>query len=146
MKNLCAGILTIYFPQLFQYDQLVLLEGQINQKINSNDPGTDVGYWESLLQQLKAHMARVRTESETHILYIALWYHTRGIYIPTYVFLMVLVLLQARLRDKHQALLRKKLFSLRQQVSWASILSIRSGIYLEGEWEAQGSLSLSLSP
>ena len=42
-----------------QYDQLVLLEQQINQKINSNDPGTDVGYWESLLQQLKAHMARV---------------------------------------------------------------------------------------
>ena len=52
---------------IFQYDQLVLLEGQINQKINSNDPGTDVGYWESLLQQLKAHMARVRTESETLI-------------------------------------------------------------------------------
>ena len=44
---------------LFQYDQLVLLEQQINTKINSNDPGTDVGYWESLLQQLKAHMARV---------------------------------------------------------------------------------------
>ncbi len=39
----------------------MLLEGQINQKINSNDPGTDVGYWESLLQQLKAHMARVST-------------------------------------------------------------------------------------
>ena len=46
---------------MLQYDQLVLLEGQINQKINSNDPGTDVGYWESLLQQLKAHMARVST-------------------------------------------------------------------------------------
>ena len=39
----------------------MLLESQINQKINSNDPGTDVGYWESLLQQLKAHMARVST-------------------------------------------------------------------------------------
>ena len=52
---------------IFQYDQLVLLEGQINQKINSNDPGTDVGYWESLLQQLKAHMARVRIEFETLI-------------------------------------------------------------------------------
>ena len=48
----------IFFPTL-QYEQLVLLEKNINQKISSNDPGTDVGYWESLLQQLKAHMARV---------------------------------------------------------------------------------------
>ena len=119
----------------------MLLEGQINQKINSNDPGTDVGYWESLLQQLKAHMARVRTESETHI---ALWYHKKYIYLHIF---MILVWLQARLRDKHQALLRKKLFSLRQQVSWAPIiLSALSGIYFKDEWGAQGSLSFSLSP
>ena len=42
-----------------QHDQLVLLEDQINQKIHGSDSGTDVGYWEALLQQLKAHMARV---------------------------------------------------------------------------------------
>ena len=56
------------------------LEEQINGKISGADAGTDVGYWESLLQQLKAHMAR------------------------------------ARLRDRHQAMLRKKLFQLKQEV------------------------------
>ena len=40
----------------------------------------DVGYWESLLHQLKAYMAR------------------------------------ARLHDKHQAMLQKQLFKLRQEV------------------------------
>ena len=42
-----------------QYQQLMALEQQINSRISSADSGTDVGYWESLLQQLKAHMARV---------------------------------------------------------------------------------------
>jgi len=42
-----------------QYKQLQLLESQINSKVHSSDPGTDVGYWESLLQQLQAYMARV---------------------------------------------------------------------------------------
>ncbi len=47
-------------PDDWQHDQLVLLEDQINRKIHGSDPGTDVGYWEALLAQLKAHMARVR--------------------------------------------------------------------------------------
>ena len=42
-----------------QYGQLIALEQQINSKITSPGSGTDIGYWESLLQQLKAHMARV---------------------------------------------------------------------------------------
>jgi hypothetical protein len=42
-----------------QYDELVQLEAKIKSKIAGADSGTDVGYWESLLQQLNAHMARV---------------------------------------------------------------------------------------
>jgi hypothetical protein len=63
------------------YGQLIALEQQINSKITSPGSGTDIGYWESLLQQLKAHMAR------------------------------------AQLKDKHQAMLRKKLFQLKQEQS-----------------------------
>ena len=35
------------------------LEEQVEKKLRGGDTGTDIGYWESLLQQLKAHMARV---------------------------------------------------------------------------------------
>jgi hypothetical protein len=39
--------------------QLELLEKSIHSKLRGGE-GVDVGYWESLLQQLKAHMARTR--------------------------------------------------------------------------------------
>lgn len=55
------------------------LQQQIQAKIDG-DNAVDIGYWEALLQQLKAHMAR------------------------------------ARLRDRHQAMLRKKLFQLKVEV------------------------------
>ncbi|XP_014666818.1 PREDICTED: cactin-like, partial [Priapulus caudatus] len=66
------------------YNQLEMLQQQILDKIRSGEEGIDIGYWESLLQQLKAHMAR------------------------------------ARLRDRHQELLRKKLFQLKQEQGVAS--------------------------
>ncbi|PBC31659.1 hypothetical protein APICC_07490 [Apis cerana cerana] len=53
--------------------QLEALQLQIEVKITGKPEGVDIGYWESLLSQLKAHMAR------------------------------------ARLRDRHQENLRKKL-------------------------------------
>ena len=62
-----------------QYGQLVALQQQIQAKIDGQN-AVDIGYWEALLQQLKAHMAR------------------------------------ARLRDRHQAMLRKKLFQLKVEV------------------------------
>lgn len=40
--------------------QLNELKGKIEHKINNQTDGVDVGYWESLLSQLKAHMARSR--------------------------------------------------------------------------------------
>ncbi|XP_046377955.2 cactin-like [Haliotis rufescens] len=40
-------------------NQLKLLEQQIREKLSGGE-GIDIGYWESLLQQLKAHMARTR--------------------------------------------------------------------------------------
>ncbi|KAK3610182.1 hypothetical protein CHS0354_038818 [Potamilus streckersoni] len=58
--------------------QLLLLEEQIKKKLQGGE-GVDVGYWESLLQQLKAHMARTR------------------------------------LRERHQDVLRQKLFKLKQE-------------------------------
>lgn len=63
-----------------QYSQLVALQQQIQAKIDG-DNAVDISYWEALLQQLRAHMAR------------------------------------ARLRDRHQAMLRKKLFQLKVEVS-----------------------------
>ncbi|CAH1253369.1 CACTIN [Branchiostoma lanceolatum] len=60
------------------FGQLVALQQQIMKRIKSGD-AVDIGYWESLLQQLKAHMAR------------------------------------ARLRDRHQETLRRKLFQLKQE-------------------------------
>ena len=62
-----------------QYNQLVALQQQIQAKIDGEN-AVDIGYWEALLQQLRAHMAR------------------------------------ARLRDRHQAMLRKKLFQLKVEV------------------------------
>ncbi|KAG6464074.1 hypothetical protein O3G_MSEX014258 [Manduca sexta] len=59
--------------------QLEALQTQIEQKISGKRDGVDIGYWESLLSQLKAHMAR------------------------------------ARLRDRHQRNLRRKLHMLKQE-------------------------------
>ncbi|CAG5055700.1 unnamed protein product [Parnassius apollo] len=59
--------------------QLEALQTQIEQKISGRHDGVDVGYWESLLSQLKAHMAR------------------------------------ARLRDRHQHNLRRKLQLLKRE-------------------------------
>uniref|UniRef100_A0A0B7AJL8 Splicing factor Cactin n=1 Tax=Arion vulgaris TaxID=1028688 RepID=A0A0B7AJL8_9EUPU len=59
-------------------NQLKLLEKQIKDKLGGEE-GIDVGYWESLLQQLKAHKARTR------------------------------------LRERHQEVLRQKLFKLKRE-------------------------------
>lgn len=40
--------------------QLAAMQLQIESKINGKADGIDIGYWESLLSQLKAHMARAR--------------------------------------------------------------------------------------
>lgn len=40
--------------------QLEALQTQIEQKISGRRDGVDIGYWESLLSQLKAHRARAR--------------------------------------------------------------------------------------
>lgn len=42
------------------HHELALLETEIQKKIKSGEEGVDVGYWETLLAQLKAHMARAR--------------------------------------------------------------------------------------
>lgn len=40
--------------------QLATLQSQIESKIRGKADGIDIGYWESLLSQLKAHIARAR--------------------------------------------------------------------------------------
>ena len=42
------------------YNQLQALYQGIESKIRAGGPNLDIGYWESLLQQLKAYMARAR--------------------------------------------------------------------------------------
>lgn len=91
--NMCSHTHTL---SPAQYGQLLALEQQIDERINSGD-AVDIGYWESLLQQLKAHMARVSLH-------------------PVYSLLTYLHFYQARLRDRHQKLLRNKLFQLKQEV------------------------------
>ncbi|CAK1553138.1 unnamed protein product [Leptosia nina] len=59
--------------------QLEALQRQISEKISEQRAGVDIGYWETLLAQLKAHMAR------------------------------------ARLRDRHQENLRRKLQLLKTE-------------------------------
>ncbi|XP_074422159.1 splicing factor Cactin isoform X1 [Larus michahellis] len=61
------------------YNQLQVLYQGIETKIWAGGPNLDIGYWESLLQQLKAYMAR------------------------------------ARLRERHQDVLRQKLYKLKQE-------------------------------
>lgn len=61
------------------YNQLQVIFQGIEGKIRAGGPNLDIGYWESLLQQLKAYMAR------------------------------------ARLRERHQDVLRQKLYKLKQE-------------------------------
>ncbi|XP_044899541.1 cactin isoform X2 [Felis catus] len=61
------------------YGQLHVIFQGIEGKIRAGGPNLDMGYWESLLQQLRAHMAR------------------------------------ARLRERHQDVLRQKLYKLKQE-------------------------------
>ncbi|XP_020372446.2 cactin [Rhincodon typus] len=61
------------------YNQLQALYLNIEAKIKTGGSNLDIGYWESLLQQLKAYMAR------------------------------------ARLRERHQDVLRQKLYKLKQE-------------------------------
>ncbi|KAK9409171.1 cactin [Crotalus adamanteus] len=61
------------------YNQLQVIYQGIEGKILAGGPNLDIGYWESLLQQLKAYMAR------------------------------------ARLRERHQDVLRQKLYKLKQE-------------------------------
>ncbi|XP_068195925.1 splicing factor Cactin [Antennarius striatus] len=61
------------------YSQLQALHLNIETKIRSGGSNLDIGYWESLLQQVRVYMAR------------------------------------ARLRERHQDVLRQKLFKLKQE-------------------------------
>ncbi|XP_052785051.1 splicing factor Cactin-like [Mya arenaria] len=75
--------------------QLLLLEDQMKKKLQGGE-GVDVGYWESLLQQLKAHMAKTR------------------------------------LRERHQEVLRRKLFKLKQEQGIESSGLFPAGMKREG--------------
>lgn len=47
--------------------QLIELKAKIELKLESKCDGVDVGYWESLLSQLKAHMARSRLRDKHQV-------------------------------------------------------------------------------
>lgn len=75
--------------------QLLILEEQMRRKLQGGE-GVDVGYWESLLGQLKAHMAKTR------------------------------------LRERHQEVLKRKLFKLKQEQGIESGPLFPSGKLREG--------------
>ena len=45
-------------------DQLASLQAGIEKKLDAKEEGTDIGYWESLLSELKAHLARARLKDK----------------------------------------------------------------------------------
>lgn len=49
------------------YNQLQVIYQGIEGKILAGGPNLDIGYWESLLQQLKAYMARARYSSSATV-------------------------------------------------------------------------------
>lgn len=81
--------------------QLEEMRGRIEAKISGRADGVDISYWESLLSQLKAHMAR------------------------------------ARLRDRHQALLREKLQLLKRESEAADAPSTSTMIKPEDEFDRE---------
>lgn len=81
--------------------QLEEMRGRIEAKISGRADGVDISYWESLLSQLKAHMAR------------------------------------ARLRDRHQALLREKLQLLKRESEAADAPSTSTMIKREDEFDRE---------
>ena len=45
-------------------EQLATLQKGIEMKLEAKEEGTDIGYWESLLSELKAHLARARLKDK----------------------------------------------------------------------------------
>lgn len=79
-------------------EQLDQLKIEIEKKINSKAEGVDIGYWETLLSQLKGSLVIVQ---------IMLWF--------LIILLCVAHVARARLRDRHQENLKKKLEVLKAQ-------------------------------
>ncbi|XP_018425976.1 PREDICTED: cactin [Nanorana parkeri] len=75
--SVCTDVQAVFKGKT--YSQLQVISQGIESKIRAGGPNLDIGYWESLLQQLRAYMAR------------------------------------ARLRERHQDILRQKLFKLKQE-------------------------------
>lgn len=75
--SVCTDVQAVFKGKT--YSQLQVISQGIESKIKAGGPNLDIGYWESLLQQLRAYMAR------------------------------------ARLRERHQDILRQKLFKLKQE-------------------------------
>lgn len=53
------------------YSQLQALHHNIESKIRAGGSNLDIGYWESLLQQVRVYLARARSECGT-LFYIPL--------------------------------------------------------------------------
>lgn len=90
-------------------EQLDQLKIQIEKKINSKAEGVDIGYWETLLSQLKGSYLCIHY---TTVFYLKLFNFI------AYFFTLQLILAhvaRARLRDRHQENLKKKLEVLKAQ-------------------------------
>lgn len=90
------------------YSQLQALHLNIETKIRAGGSNLDIGYWESLLQQVRVYMARARYGCLIvfHLNWKMIYPNRHG---------KVKCILCPRLRERHQDVLRQKLFKLKQE-------------------------------
>lgn len=92
------------------YSQLQALHMNIENKMQAGGLNLDIGYWESLLQQVRVYMARARYESSTSSVHEML-YDAYDTCLTDCMLCITSVL--CRLRERHQEVLRQKRYKLK---------------------------------
>ncbi len=91
------------------YSQLQALYMNIENKIQAGGSNLDIGYWESLLQQVRVYMARARCVSDHDS------HRTLGVFRVQWCLTWWVCVCLWRLRERHQDVLRQKLYKLKQE-------------------------------
>ncbi|RLV88841.1 hypothetical protein DV515_00015251 [Chloebia gouldiae] len=100
------------------YNQLQALYQGIESKIRAGGPNLDIGYWESLLQQLKAYMARASSKPSKPSRFLPMEVDVKALGNESEMVLLAgtrQLLSSLRLRERHQDVLRQKLYKLKQE-------------------------------
>lgn len=85
----------------------------IENKIQAGGTNLDIGYWESLLQQVRVYMARARYVSHINLIL----FENKISMFMSYQMQVTLkeIFPCCRLRERHQDVLRQKLYKLKQE-------------------------------